>query len=656
MSQALVNVRYLPREARRLSWVLLAVATALVPHTTALPLWLVALVIGAGAWRLLVELRGWPLPQRWLRISLALLAVTGVLATYRTLNGLEAGTALLALMAGVKLLETRTVRDLSVLLLLAYFLLFAGFIYNQSLLQLPYMLTSAWLLTATLLRIHEAEASLRVKTALWTTGKMLLQAAPIAVLLFVFFPRLPGHFWAVPPRETARSGLGDEMTPGDISELSLSSGVAFRVHFNGEPPPPRERYWRGPVLHDFDGRTWRRVMQFAPPQSPVPQGPAYRYRITLEPHQRRWLFALDMATEWPTDRATKTFDFLLIAAQPIAAPTSYTLTSHTQYAVEGHLPASIRRMDTLLVTNRNPRSRALAQEMRAHAGSDAAYIEALLQKFRTEDFYYTLQPPTLASDSVDDFLFNTRRGFCEHFASAFTMMMRAAGIPARVVTGYQGGEYNAIGGYFIVRQSDAHAWSEVWLEDRGWVRVDPTAAVAPERVERGIDFAMGENEPVPGRLLRHSGLLMKLRHAWDAVNTFWNDSIVEYDTDLQHALLRVLGFDPSDWRTIGLTLVVLVMGLLATLAAYLRWRYGRRPLDPVVLIFDRLCRRLARCAPARQPHEGPRDYLERVARARPELQSSLRRFSELYLAARYGPASMAPNLKNLRDAARAVRV
>lgn len=651
----MADVRAIPREARRLGWVLIAVAAAVVPHATQVPPWLIALVAAAGIWRLAVELRGWRLPGRWLRTMVALMAMFSVLTMYRTLNGLEAGTALLAAMAGVKLLETRTVRDLTVLIFLAYFLLFAGFLYNQSLLQLPYMLFAAWLLTATLLRIHEAEATLQVKDALWTTGKMLLQALPVAVLFFVFFPRLPGQFWAVPARESARTGLSDEMTPGDVSELTVSGAIAFRVRFEGAAPPPPERYWRGPVLHDFDGRTWRRMRgRFFPQQPVTPSGAAYRYRITLEPHQQRWLFALDTVTEWPAQRAFKTYDFQLVTAEPVASPVSYTLQSHTQYEVAGRLPTSIQRMDTLLFTARNPRSRELALELRRRSGSDSAYIQALLNKFRKEEFYYTLQPPTLAANSVDDFLFNTKRGFCEHFASAFTMMMRAAGIPARVVTGYQGGEYNRIGGYFVVRQSDAHAWSEVWLADRGWVRVDPTAAIAPERIERGIDFAMDESEPVPGRLLRRSALLVQVRNAWDAANTFWNDRVVEFNAEQQRSLLRRIGMKEPDWRTIGLTLVFVLMAFFAALAGYLGWHYRRRGGDRVGRIYDRVCRRLGKRSLPRKSYEGPRDYLERVAGARPDLAPQLGAFTDVYLALRYGPAANAPRLQALKEAARAI--
>lgn len=648
----MMAVRNIPREARRLSWVLIAVAAALLPHLTSVPVWLMALVAVAGTWRMLVELRGWSLPTRWLRTLISVLTMLGVLVAYRTLNGLEAGTALLVAMAGVKLLETRSVRDLSVLLLLAYFLLFAAFLYRQSLVQLPYMLVTAWLLTATLLRIHEAEATLRVREALWTTGRMLLQALPIAALLFIFFPRLPGQFWALPPRQSAQTGLSGEMTPGDVSELSISGAIAFRVRFDGPAPPPSERYWRGPVFHHFDGRTWRRWNAFYPRQQEITAGPTYRYRVTLEPHQRFWLLALDTVTEWPTDRAYRMYDSELLTRRPIAVATSFDLQSHTRFRTSGELPEPIRELDTALITRRNPRARALALEMRARSGSDAAFVEALLQKFRREEFSYTLQPPTLASDSVDDFLFNTKKGFCEHFASAFTMMMRAAGIPARVVTGYQGGEYNSVGDYFIVRQSDAHAWSEVWLDQRGWVRIDPTAAVAPERIERGIDFAMSEDEPVPGRLLRRSELLMRLRNTWDAVNTFWNDRVVEYDARQQRSLFRALGLDANDWRTIGLTLVFAVTALLAALAGWLAWTYGRSRKDPAAQIYEQVCSRLAKYAVPRHPGEGPRDYLERAALALPNLAAPLRTFATRYLAHRYGPPAAAPGLRSLREAAR----
>ena len=605
--------------------------------------------VGA-AWRVTIEVRQAALPPKWLRVLVAFAALLGVLATYRTLNGVEAGTALLVVMAGMKLLETRTVRDLTVVVFLSYFALFAAFLYNQDLLRLPYMLVTAWLLTVTLMRIHQTTSKMTVREAAGLTGKMFVVALPLAILLFLFFPRLPGHFWAMPARSQAATGLSDEMSPGDVSELSISGATAFRVKFKGAPPPPRERYWRGPVLHDFDGRTWRRARAWFAPQEITPTGPSYGYRLTLEPHQKSWVFALDVATDW-RGRLSRTADLQLVTARDnrISTLTSFELQSSTSYKVDGNLSATMRDADVLIPGDRNPRSRALAQALRARAGRDDAFIQALLTKFREEEYFYTLEPPRLERDSVDDFLFNTRRGFCEHFASAFTFMARAGGVPARVVTGYQGGEFNPMSGWFVVRQSDAHAWSEVWLEGRGWVRVDPTAAVAPERIESGgLDAAMAEDEPVPGRLLRQSSLLTNIRLAWDAVNTFWNDQVVEFGEAQQRWLLNRLSIEDVQWEYLGLALVAILAIFFAALSAYLAWRFRPRRRDPVVQTYEALCRKLARNEMPRLPYEGPADYLTRVTGLRPELAPQLAEVRSIYISLRYGPSPLTSELSRLK--------
>ena len=643
---------------QRLLWVVGALALSIVPHLPHLAPWVVLLAGIGAAWRITVEVKQLPLPPKWLRILVAFAALLGVLATYRTLNGVEAGTALLVVMAGMKVLETRTVRDLTVVVFLSYFALFAAFLYDQDLLRMPYMLATAWLLTVTLMRIHESTSTLRAREAVGMTGKMLLQALPLAVLLFLFFPRLPGQFWAVPARSQASTGIDDEISPGDVSELSISGATAFRVRFDGEPPPPRERYWRGPVMHDFDGRTWRRAQTFFLPQAITTHGPAYSYRLTLQPHQRHWIFPLDMPTGWP-QRTYRTSDFQLLTDRrnPVSTLTSFDLVSSTGYEVRQPLPKVMETADLRLPANRNPRSRALAQEMRAQAGSDAAFIAALLQKFREEEYFYTLEPPRLDLDSVDDFLFNTRRGFCEHFASAFTMLARAAGIPARVVAGYQGGEFNPISGYFIVRQSDAHAWSEVWLGGRGWVRVDPTAAVAPERIESGgRDAAISEDEAVPGRLLRQSALLSQLRLAWDAANTFWNDQVVEFGEAQQRWLLERFDIEDLRWEYLGIALGAALAAFFLVLSGYLAWRFRPRRSDPVAQIYEALCRKLATRNIVRMPHEGPVNYLARVTQLRPELANRLAEIRSLYVSLRYGPAPLTSELSRLKHLVSELRI
>ncbi len=633
---------------RKLLWVIAGLVLAAIPHIPHLSAWIVVLASAAIAIRIFTEVKGWALPPKWLRIVVAFCALFGVLLTYRTLNGVEAGTALLIVMAGMKLLETRSIRDLTVVIFLSYFALFSAFLYNQELLRLPYLLATAWLLTATLMRVHQTTLSMPVREAAGLTGKMMLQALPLAILLFIFFPRLPGNFWAIPARSQATTGLDDELSPGDVSELSISSAIAFRVKFAGELPPPRERYWRGPVLHDFDGRTWRRPLPLYIPQSVTPAGEHYRYRVTLEPHQRPWVFALEVVTQWPA-HTMRTSDLQLITRRsPVTTMTSFDLQSATQFTVEAPLPSAMRNADLRLPQDRNPRSVTLARELRAEAGSDEAFVDAVLQMFREQEYFYTLEPPRLERDSVDDFLFNTRRGFCEHFASAFTALARAAGIPARVVTGYHGGEYNPMGEYLIVRQSDAHAWSEVWIDAKGWVRVDPTAAVAPERIERGIDAAMSENEPVPGRVLRNNQLLSSIRLAWDAANTFWNNQVIEFSESQQRWLAGKIGIEELGLRALGLAIAITFVVFFVFLSGYLALRFRPRQKDAVLQVYDELCRKFAKADLPRLAHEGPNDYFTRLSAARPHLARQLAEARMIYIGLRYGPTPMHSTLSRFK--------
>lgn len=641
-----VGTTHWPPMVQRLVWVTGGLVLSVVPHVPHIRAWILLLAAGAAGLRIASELKRWPVLAKWLRSLLAFVALLAVLLDYRTLNGIDAGTALLIVMAGMKLLETRTVRDLTVVLFLAYFALFAAFLYDQSLLRLPYMLVTAWLLTITLMRIHQTATAMPLREAVAITGRMFLQSLPLAILLFLLFPRLPGQFWAVPARGAATTGLSDEMSPGDVSELSISGALAFRVKFDGPMPPPSQRYWRGPVLHDFDGRTWRQPRAAFIPQHVTSGGPTYEYDLMLEPHQQRWIFALDVATGWPGRRASRAADLQLwTRSDPISTLTSFHLQSATTYTVSGDLPWAMRKADLLLPGGRNPRSVALARELRARAGSDEAFIAAVLAKFRDEEYFYTLEPPRLQLDSVDDFLFNTRRGFCEHFASAFTMLARAAGLPARVVTGYQGGEYNPMSGYLVIRQSDAHAWSEVWLEGRGWVRVDPTAAVAPDRIERGIDAALAEGgESLPGSFLRQNAVFGQLRLAWDAANTFWNNQVVAFGEAQQRWLLERLNIGDAGWEQLGIGLALTLIVFFAAMSGYLGWRFRPRAKDPLAQIYEHLCRKLARRGLPRAAHEGPSDYVARVLRARPELAPQLVEARKLYVALRYGPRSWGPQL------------
>jgi transglutaminase-like putative cysteine protease len=648
-----------PRIDPPLLWSGVSLLLAVGLHLLRLPAWIIGMFLLLVLWRAVLALRHARLPSRPLRIAVLLVLVFAVWGAFRTLNGLSAGTALLSLMAGLKLLETRSARDYVVVILICYFLVLAAFLHEQSLWLLPVHAGVVWVITTALMRATQGATTLSAGAAARFSGRMLLQATPLMIALFILFPRVPGPFWALPENEGAVSGLGEEMSPGDISELSLSSEVAFRVRFDGAAPPPAARYWRGPVLHDFDGYTWRRQPGRMLPTGALEfSGAAYDYTLMLEPLGRDWVFALDMPEIWVRSQIGQRFDYQLVARGEPArrAGTSgnaivYKLRSRTAYrSPEGSaLRDAVRRIDLQLPAGRNPRTAQLAHRLLAESANDAGdYVRRVLSYFGNQGFAYTLTPPRLDFDSVDDFLFNTRRGFCGHFASAFTTLMREAGIPARVVTGYQGGELNRWAGYYIVRQSDAHAWSEIWLPARGWVRVDPTAVVAPERIERGLLEALADDEPVSDRLLRTSPWLAELRFAWDALNTAWRDTVLEFGAESQASLLERLGLSEEGWQALAVLLALALIVAMGVLLLQLTRELRGRHRDPVLIAYQRFCRRLERVGLRRLPHEGPIDFARRVAGLRPDLAANADGITLLYRVLRYEPAAESDTLSELQ--------
>lgn len=622
-----------------------------------LPLWCAVLALAAAVWRASFDPRPVArLAGRVVRIGLALIAVAGVLLEFRTLNGIAAGTALLAVMGALKLFEMGARRDRLIVVAVSLVLLLAACLDRQDLLRLPFYVAELFLACVALALAATPRPGLRAPQAARLVARGLLGALPLALFLFVFFPRIAGSFWALPNGGASLTGLGDEMSPGDIDQLTESDEPAFRVRFAGTPPPLGLRYWRGPVMHEFDGRTWRRAQAQYYRHLPLEYaGTAYSYRITLEPQKRNWLFALDRPAPPHDPSVSLTFDDQLVTGQTIGEPTSFELTSYPQARATSELPKLLRTLDTRCVRCGNPRARALGEALRARAASDTAFVAAALDVFR-QGFEYTLTPPRLEQDAVDQFLFDTKRGFCGHYASAFVTLMRAGGVPAHVVTGYLGGEWNPLGGYFIIRQSDAHAWAEVWLEGRGWTRIDPTAVVAPERLTEPMFEFMPQSLSAGQRLVHASAWAARLRLAWDATDNWWRDQMQHYDFRRQMALLERLGVEAPSTRT-------LTLGVTVTLALWLigvgwasRGWLGRKRRDPLARAYDRLCRKLARVALERAPHEGPISYADRVATARPDLAARVRKLCGDYATLRFGLTASGAELQRLTDAfGRAVR-
>lgn len=636
-----------------LLWACAAFVGGVLLNVDRMPAWAAAVALVLLAWRLLSARAGGDSPGIVVRAVLALVLAALVLRRFHTLNGLAAGTTLLVLMAGLKLLETRTARDQRVMVAAGLFLLLAACLDRQDLARLPLYAAQAWLCCAALAVI--ATPGTPTLPAVRMSARALLMALPLAVLLFVFFPRLQGAFWAVPRGEQALTGLSDTMSPGGIGQLATSYDPAFRVRFSAAAPPAEERYWRGPVMHAFDGYTWRYLAGILPRPPLEYLGTAYRYHVTLEPSRQHWWYALDTPAQSPDAQHVRlTHDQLLVATEPVGESLGFDAVSYTRTQATQPLTAAEQRLD-LSLPGGNPRTRALAQELRQRAGSDGAFVQTALDYLRNGGFTYSLEPERLGADAIDDFLFRTRIGFCGHYASAFVVLMRAGGVPAHVVTGYLGGEWDPYGGYYLVRQSDAHAWAEVWLPARGWTRVDPTAVVAPERLRHGIADLLLDALPARARLLHGSPWLTRLVQRWDAANAWWTERVVKFDYAAQLNLLARFGVRTPDARYLGWAFMLALCAWLTLIA----WHVGRSgrpaPADTLARAYRQLCHKLARVTPARAPHQGPMSFAAAVIARRPDLAEPVQRLLGQYTQLRYGPpgndtAARARSVEQFRQA------
>jgi transglutaminase-like putative cysteine protease len=479
---------------------------------------------------------------------------------------------------------------------------------------------------------------------------MLAQALPFMLLLFLLFPRVQGPLWGIPQdRFSAVSGLSDTMSPGSIALLSQSDAIAFRAKFQGEVPPQSQLYWRGPVMPSFDGRTWR-VRQTLGAYAEVPYdglGAAVDYEVTLEPHGKFWLFALELPATLPPDSAL-TSDYQPIARQAVRNRMRYSQRAWPNAIAGVNEAQGVLRDALALPRDGNPRTRAVSASWRAQHGNDGAAILAAAETFFSQQLLiYTLNPPLLGGDIVDEFLFDSKRGFCEHFAAAFVFALRAAGVPARVVAGYQGGEVNPVDGYLVVRQYDAHAWAEAWIAGRGWVRIDPTAISAPSRINSNLAAAVPAGEELPFLARSDLAWLRELRYRLDAVTNGWNQWVLGYNPQRQRDLLAGLGMKEPDWRSMTAILSVLCGGVMLGLTIWIL--RNRLRVDPAFAAWRRFTARLARRGIVWQPWEGPLAFAQRAAGQAPRHAQSIGEIAALYARMRYGPAPQEGDLVRLKQ-------
>ena len=630
--------------------VTVAVAATIATHLAHLPMWLSIAVSILLAVRIWTRRRSVTPVPAWIRFPAAGLLLIAVIAQYGNVFGREPGSVLGCGLLALKLLETERPRDARVAIGFAGFVLMSALLFLQTIWFTLAVSAVLVVLLAALVSLQPApvDETRRLRTELRLGTILLACGLPLAAAGFLLIPRLGSPLWGSPGRDMqARSGLSEQMEPGAMSELLLDDTPAFRVRFDGAPPAQKLRYFRAIVLWDFDGTTWTRGRRgnYLRAETIQDQGTPIDYTITLEPTDRRWLPALDLPLTAPAG-AHLGGDRVLLADDTVTQPREYNARSSTRYTLSPSLSLQERERALALPDDFDPRTHALAQSWRAAGRDDAAIVRSALDLFH-RSFTYTLNPPLLARDSIDDFLFSTRKGYCEHFSAAFVVLMRAAGIPARVVTGYQGGWWNDSSAYLLVRNSDAHAWAEVWMPARAWVRIDPTAAVSPARIELG---AAAANDSAAWNQLEW---LRALRNQFDVVNSFWTQAIVRFDALRQKGLMTSFGVPNANQGDLLLAFSA-VLGLVLIVATFWAMRDSARPsLDALDHAWARFGQRLARAGVARQANEGPLDLLTRARAALPASATALTQLVQNYVALRYGSLDPAP--ERVRSFTRSVR-
>ncbi len=655
----------IPRNS--LFWLLVSVVISIGLHFDHLPVWIILAGIVATLWQIQLYRERWGQPGRVIKWCLIATCVAGLLLHYGRITGLEPMVALLFVGYVLKLLEIHHKRDALVLVYLSYLIIILQSLFSISIASSLLILGALLPTTASLVALHGDVDNPRPTTALRTALTMTMQALPLMLVMFIVMPRM-GSLWAVQKQNSATTGVSDSMSPGDMTRLGRSGDVAFRVEFDGPIPAQRELYWRGLVFSDFDGRRWEQqgpwgyndgqFLQWsnktleAWDKVIVRHGKPLTYQVTLEATNSPWLFSL--STPVPHSQTVAlSRDFRLINQEPVTSKLQYTVNSWLDNQLEPEfLPSWRARLELAIPSGFNPKTLAVAQQWRRETPDTETLINRLLALYHRE-FTYTLRPPALGKHTVDEFLWGTKKGFCEFYASSFVFFMRAAGIPARVVVGYQGGERHPTENYLLVHQYDAHAWAEVWIQGRGWVRIDPTAAVAPERIEMSFADLFGEQDdflaasPFSLQRLRHIYWLNSLRLKLDSLDYAWAKWVLSYDNRQNDFLMNLLGgINPQ-----RIALFIVLAGGIALLPVFvmLYLRREKNTQDQLDRLFLQFCSRLENIGLPRRPGEGPRDYSRRIRLQAPSLIEQVDNLTRLYERARYAEQQQA-ELKQFKTA------
>ncbi len=653
----------IPRQP--LLWLAAALLFTLPPMFGSLATWIPSFFLLTLAMKFWMEPKGYRLRSATWKLVLAAVTLAAIFFSYGSLKGIEPGVSVLVVLMSLKILEAHTAREFQVMVMIAWVLCLCGFFLSQDLVIALCLLAAVVVLLVALVQFHGGPSPGSFWSPVGVTCKLLAQATPLVVLLFLLFPRInTGFRFEIRDLRSAASGFSDRLSPGSIASLTNSSDIAFRAEFpDRKTRPPGPMYWRGIVMWHCEGMEWRAPYARGSSESGAPSlrragsgralpvqptgDKAIRQWITIAPHGAHWMFALDRPFEVPPKAVLARGNYLW-SVQPIRKVRRYEVVSSPE-VTEKELQPRERKEALEVPASISPAVRELAQSWIAQNSNPRAIVNSALQFFRTQRFRYSLSPGEYKKNDLDQFLFHRRVGFCEHYATSFATLMRLAGIPARVVVGYLGGEYNDLGRFFLVRQADTHAWCEVWFPDSGWTRVDPTSAVAPGRASLDLNsflarrVASGEIEARRSAFvtqLTQSAIFTNIRLAWEAVNYEWDTRVLGFDADVQESLLASAGIASRRPSLLITEILVLVAALLVIYAGWMQLRTRSR-VDRVKALYERFCRRAARLGVRRNPWEGPSDFSRRAAKLLPDESERIQQISNTYIALRYSPKSPA---------------
>ena len=640
-----------PLQAVNIKLLIIIGVLLIAPHIGELPTSFIMIGFSLLGWRALTLWFPNTLPNKWVLLPLSIGLAFFVLKTFGMSLGRDASSSLLIVLMGLKLLESRSARDVQAVIYMSFFVLITPFLFEQRIEIAIYSLFIFYLLLFSLVINNTQCGALKNPALLRLSGLVLVQAIPLMLIFFLLFPRMVGPLWAMPDEQSAISGISDSINPGTVSNLALSSETAFRVRFNDAVPEQKDLYWRGPVYWETNGKSWT----LTPPKrdsferaTPIPDHTSdIQYTLMMEPHHQFWLYALDIPATAPKN-SRLTHDHQLILAKKLSRNISFDIRSTSQKILTELSDKDLSRA-LKIPDNTDPRVLALANEWAKTSKNKSDIVKRALQ-FYNDEFYYTLKPPSLGKDPIAEFLFESKRGFCGHFATSFATLMRVADIPTRLVGGYQGGVYNKVGDFYNIRQADAHVWAEIWLSEKGWIRVDPTAAIAPNRIEHSIDPSLQRiNRDINFLLTPPEGLqkwTQQLKWAINSFDYYWQDAVLAYGPEKQLDFLSKFGI--LDWGDMVKWLAILSgLTLLISLSVVLLLQKDTH--DPAQKAYLTLCKKLAKKAGARLPHETSTDYFNRTIQHYPQKAEHIRLLQSLYLNTRYAKGSEQVFIQNVRD-------